>query len=76
MSTFTMNRALHVLRETSSKSGSTTSSSSTTETHKNESFFKSAWHKLTHQHDNLPSDEPKSTDKSREEEPKKASGSG
>lgn len=55
--------------------------------HKNEGFLKSAWHKLTHQHDGLepdakpdakfdakPKDETK-TDKD-DEEPKKASGSG
>jgi len=47
--------------------------------HKNEGFLKSAWHKLTHQHDNLDADgKPKDNkDKKDEEEPpKKASGSG
>ena len=45
--------------------------------HKNEGFLKSAWHRLTHQHDNL---EPDSSEKKSEskdsDEPKKASGSG
>ena len=47
--------------------------------HKNEGFLKSAWHKLTHQHDNI---EPGKTEKEtkpgqhEEDEPKKASGSG
>ena len=55
-----------------------TSSSSTADAHKNEGFLKSAWHKLTHQHENLPPEEPKANleDKGQEEEPKKASGSG
>jgi molecular chaperone DnaJ len=47
--------------------------------HKNEGFLKSAWHKLTHQHDNLEADQkdtgPKSDTKD-DDEPKKASGSG
>ena len=52
--------------------------SNKTEDHKNEGFIKSAWHKLTHQHDNLE----ESTDNKQQEsskdddEPKKASGSG
>ena len=48
------------------------------EAHKNEGFLKSAWHKLTHQHDNL-NEEPKVEEKkdtSEKEEPKRASGSG
>ena len=48
--------------------------------HKNEGFLKSAWHRLTHQHDNLTPDEPikKEDDKidRKEEERKSASGSG
>lgn len=44
--------------------------------HKNEGFLKSAWHKLTHQHDNLEPDEPAQKKDKDEEEPKKASGSG
>ncbi|KPI41065.1 uncharacterized protein AB675_8212 [Cyphellophora attinorum] len=54
--------------------------------HKNEGFLKSAWHRLTHQHDNLEPDEPTKTDATSatktektdkaDEEPKKASGSG
>lgn len=50
------------------------------ESHKNEGFLKSAWHKLTHQHDNLAPDEaaeePKGGEKPSEAEPKKATGSG
>ena len=56
--------------------------------HKNEGFLKSAWHKLTHQHDNLEPEndqkdqkdkmdkKDKKTQSKDEEEPKKASGSG
>ncbi len=48
--------------------------------HKNEGFLKAAWHKLTHQHDNLPPEasntEAKAEDKGEEEESKKAEGSG
>ncbi len=46
--------------------------------HKNEGFLKSAWHKLTHQHDNLEPDKPEKETKAErqeEDEPKKASGS-
>lgn len=43
--------------------------------HKNEGFLKSAWHKLTHQHDNLEPDD-KKTESKDDDEPKKASGSG
>ncbi|KAL9098995.1 MAG: hypothetical protein Q9163_005439, partial [Psora crenata] len=55
-------------------------SSSSTASHRNEGFLKSAWHKLTHQHDNLGSDTPTDQatgkeDRSQEEEPKKAAGS-
>ena len=52
--------------------------SNSKEGHKNEGFLKSAWHKLTHQHDNLtdsPKEEEKKDEKPREE-PKRASGSG
>jgi len=49
------------------------------EDHKNESFLKSAWHKLTHQHDGLDPEKGKEHEKEQEskdeEEPKKASGS-
>jgi molecular chaperone DnaJ len=65
----------------SEKKTSTTSNKASD--HKNEGFLKSAWHRLTHQHDNLEPDEsPKSETKSEsktdkdDEEPKKASGSG
>jgi len=61
-------------------------SSKTASDHKNEGFLKSAWHRLTHQHDNLEPDEPKTKEKEPkdeakdnskdDEEPKKASGSG
>ncbi|EXJ57972.1 molecular chaperone DnaJ [Cladophialophora yegresii CBS 114405] len=47
--------------------------------HKNEGFLKSAWHKLTHQHDNLESDKPGKESKAEQHEdnePEKASGSG
>lgn len=44
--------------------------------HKNEGFLKSAWHKLTHQHDNLEPDDKPGSKKDDEEPPKKASGSG
>ncbi|RMZ92714.1 hypothetical protein DV736_g51, partial [Chaetothyriales sp. CBS 134916] len=46
--------------------------------HKNEGFLKSAWHRLTHQHDNLEPDaeEEKKAKTKDDEEPKKASGSG
>lgn len=53
--------------------------SNKTSDHKNEGFLKSAWHKLTHQHDNLePDEKPKDETKTNkdDEEPKKASGSG
>lgn len=50
------------------------------ESHKNEGFLKAAWHRLTHQHDGPPPEEPtrdsKAANKAQEEEPKKASGSG
>ena len=50
------------------------------EAHKNEGFLKAAWHKLTHQHNNLPPHEvenqTRSEEKGEEEEPKKAAGSG
>lgn len=55
-------------------------SSGSAESHKNEGFLKAAWHRLTHQHDNLPLEEAtpdsKAANKAQEEEPKKASGSG
>lgn len=66
-------------RESKDKASKT---SNKAEDHKNEGFLKSAWHKLTHQHDNLDSetsDKNKPEDKSPskdDEEPKKASGSG
>lgn len=65
--------------ETSSPSSTTSNSSQAADSHKGEGFLKSAWHKLTHQHDNLPPDEPatgsKPDEKSETEEPKKAAGS-
>lgn len=70
-------------RETQDK---TPSGSNKASDHKNEGFLKSAWHRLTHQHDNLEPDasskentkpETKTkTDKEDEEPKKKASGSG
>ena len=44
--------------------------------HKNEGFLKSAWHKLTHQHDDLEPGKKGEQKKDDDEEPKKASGSG
>lgn len=44
--------------------------------HKNEGFLKSAWHRLTHQHDNLDKKKEDSSEKDQDEPPKKASGSG
>lgn len=48
------------------------------DSHKNEGFLKSAWHKLTHQHDQLEanSTSSKPEEKENSEEPKKAAGSG
>jgi molecular chaperone DnaJ len=65
--------------ETPLTSSTTPGSSKAADSHKGEGFLKSAWHKLTHQHDNLPPDEPKTgsktDEKSETEEPKKAAGS-
>ena len=59
-----------------------------TEAHKNEGFLKSAWHRLTHQHDHLTEEntarkdgttaegEATRMDGKTDEEPKKESGSG
>ena len=48
--------------------------------HRNESFLKTAWHKLTHQHDNLPPETSdagtKVEDKSGDEDARKGTGSG
>ena len=70
-------------RESISKGSTTTStsrdaspSSKSAEAHKNEGFLKAAWHKLTHQHDDVPPEETKVEEKGQEEEPKKGSGSG
>ena len=72
-----------ICRDSQPKAGE---SSKTASDHKNEGFLKSAWHRLTHQHDNLEPDEPKTKEKEPkdeakdnskdDEEPKKASGSG
>ncbi|KAL8702224.1 MAG: hypothetical protein Q9224_000094 [Gallowayella concinna] len=67
--------------------GSTSTSSSSpkpeaprADSHKNEGFLKSAWHKLTHQHDEPPArpspSVPEAERKGDDEEPKKAAGSG
>ncbi|KIW47941.1 chaperone DnaJ [Exophiala oligosperma] len=64
-------------KETSSDSNSKPSNKAAD--HKNEGFLKSAWHRLTHQHDNLEPEEKGSqgkTDSKDDDEPKKASGSG
>ncbi|KAI4133331.1 MAG: hypothetical protein LQ338_000231 [Usnochroma carphineum] len=60
--------------------GSPSTPSSPADSHKNEGFLKSAWHRLTHQHDNT-STKPASPAsdaeaKGEDEEPKKAAGSG
>lgn len=50
-----------------------------TDAHKNESFLKSAWHTITGQHDHLNKDGQKGgkeNEEKKEDEPKKASGSG
>ena len=47
--------------------------------HKNEGFLKSAWHRLTHQHDNLPPENGKDSNAETDgtvKEERKASGSG
>ena len=65
--------------ESQGSTGNTTSKQSDS-SHKNEGFLKAAWHKLTHQHDNLPPEDSttarKAEDKAGQEESKKASGSG
>ena len=77
---------LTLYRESGTPNDSKTSkTSSKADDHKNEGFLKSAWHRLTHQHDNLDQNKkepekekeanPKSGSKS-EEDQKKASGSG
>lgn len=69
--------AYHHSRETSSDTNSKPSNKAAD--HKNEGFLKSAWHRLTHQHDNLDSEEKSSQgkpDSKDDDEPKKASGSG
>jgi molecular chaperone DnaJ len=80
---------LHRNNEPPSKSSSPSSPSSSNKPsdHKNEGFLKSAWHKLTHQHDDPEPDNNINDTKradgknskdtpSQDEEPKKASGSG
>jgi molecular chaperone DnaJ len=47
--------------------------------HRNEGFLKSAWHKLTHQHDGVDQEgkeKEKEKPKDEEQEPKKGAGSG
>lgn len=65
---------------TTTPAGSSTAASNSADAHKNEGFLKSAWHRLTHQHDTPPPGEPaagtKSEEKTQEEEPKKAASSG
>ncbi|GAB7354248.1 hypothetical protein MBLNU459_g4784t2 [Dothideomycetes sp. NU459] len=57
--------------------GKDSSNMSEAEKHKHEGFLKSAWHRLTHQHDDLDKKpEKEGSDKDQEEPPKKASGSG
>jgi molecular chaperone DnaJ len=58
--------------------GSASSTSKQASDHQNEGFLKSAWHKLTHQHDDLEKDNGSGKEKAKEdeEEPKKGAGSG
>ncbi|KAK5102448.1 mdj1 protein precursor [Exophiala xenobiotica] len=62
--------------KTSTASDSGNKPSNKASDHKNEGFLKAAWHKLTHQHDNLEPDQKPAEKKDDEEPPKKASGSG
>lgn len=75
-----MSRLTISFSDPSATSKDMSTSSSSLEGHKNEGFLKAAWHKLTHQHENLSPEESaaetKSEDKPQEEEPKKAAGSG
>ena len=76
----TAKRIMNLTPFSSSSSPSSEPSSppprSSADAHRNEGFLKSAWHKLTHQHDDIIDDKSKSGEKNNEEEPKKASGSG
>jgi len=58
--------------------GAASSTSTKASSHENEGFLKSAWHKLTHQHDDLEKDNTNSKERpnEEEEEPKKGAGSG
>ena len=67
------------MRRDSQTTSTSTGTSNKASDHKNEGFLKSAWHKLTHQHDNLEPDKAQKKDSKgdkEDEEPKKASGSG
>ncbi|KAL8914530.1 MAG: hypothetical protein Q9171_000883 [Xanthocarpia ochracea] len=65
---------------TSSDSSKPTTPPTAADSHKNEGFLKSAWHKLTHQHDESASGSSQSSTETGKkvegEEPKKADGSG
>ncbi|KAK4986238.1 mdj1 protein precursor [Elasticomyces elasticus] len=66
---------------TSTPEGKKAQAEQESENHKNEGFLKSAWHRLTHQHDNLDKAPEKEAGKSQDssqqdEKPKKAAGSG
>ena len=61
------------------RASASTPPSNSAEAHKNEGFLKSAWHRLTNQHDNLVDNQPSTEEKKPEkdeEEAKRASGSG
>jgi molecular chaperone DnaJ len=51
-------------------------SSNKAKSHEHEGFLKSAWHKLTHQHDDLDAEKDQKSKEQDDEEPKKAAGSG
>ncbi|KAI9761083.1 MAG: hypothetical protein M4579_001235 [Chaenotheca gracillima] len=82
----TAKRVMNIRKDSSASSSSQqtdASSSNPTPPHpdKNEGFLKSAWHKLTHQHDEQPppsgqQGQQPTPNNQNEEEPKKASGSG
>ncbi|KAL9131551.1 MAG: hypothetical protein Q9217_000565 [Psora testacea] len=76
----TAKRIMNMGSNSASTKSDSPASSSSASSHKNEGFLKSAWHKLTHQHDNLshgrPADQAKTEDGTPEEEPKKAARSG
>lgn len=73
-------RVFNFDKESSTSPANASSTQSDEDSHKNEGFLKSAWHKMTGQHDHLgkgeQEDQPASKPPTEAEEPKKASGSG